>query len=127
MPHELTKVIYKRKDAPLSEKAEEYIVFVNHEEYKKWSEGGTTIPLADVVDSFQVYHSTQGNQGILGKPSKQQLENEFGSSKDVDVVEIILKKGKDQPGEGITTQTFGTNATRGSAVIDNKGKGLSGF
>ncbi|KIK67772.1 hypothetical protein GYMLUDRAFT_154528 [Collybiopsis luxurians FD-317 M1] len=126
MPHELTKVIYKRDAAP-SQKSEEFIVFVNPSEYKKWSEGGISIPLTEVVDSFQVFHSDQGNQGILGKPSKSQLENEFGTSKDVDVVEIILKKGRDQPGDGITSHTFVTNAARGSGVIDNKGKGLTGI
>ncbi|KAF5393173.1 hypothetical protein D9757_001290 [Collybiopsis confluens] len=126
MPHQLTKVIYKR-DVPLSQKSEEYIVIVNPTEYKKWSEGDKYTFFPDVVDSFQVFLSEQGNQGILGKPSKQQLENAFGTSKDTDVVEIILTKGKDQPGDGITSQTFATNQSRGSAIVDSRGKGLSGI
>jgi hypothetical protein len=43
-------------------------------------------------------------------------------------VEIILKKGKDQPGDGISTQFQAfVNPTRGSGAIDTKGKGLSGI
>ncbi|ESK95054.1 duf1960 family protein [Moniliophthora roreri MCA 2997] len=112
----LTKVIYK----PDSQSTDEYIIIVNPEEYNKWKDGDTTIPLADVVDSFQIFHSNQGNQGILRHASKQQLENEFGSSKDIDVVQKMLERGKSQPGK-ISTFTFQTNAVRGSMVIDNKG------
>ncbi|KAJ3741574.1 DUF1960-domain-containing protein [Lentinula detonsa] len=123
MPRELTKVVHK----PDPQKSEEYIIIVNPAEYKKWIQGDTSIPLSEVVDSFQVFYSTSGNQGLLGQASNQQLENHFGTSKDTDVVEIILKRGKDQPGDAISTQTFMTNATRGSGVIDSKGKGLTGI
>jgi hypothetical protein len=76
--------------------------------------------------AFQIFFSDQGAQGILGHASKQQLENVFNTSKDTECVEQILKKGKSQSGE-IHTQTFMTNATKGSAVIDSKGKGLTGI
>ncbi|KAI3615196.1 duf1960 family protein [Moniliophthora roreri] len=101
----LTKVIYK----PDSQSTDEYIIIVNPEEYNKWKDG-----------AFQIFHSNQGNQGILRHASKQQLENEFGSSKDIDVVQKMLERGKSQPGK-ISTFTFQTNAVRGSMVIDNKG------
>jgi len=122
MPHELTKVIYK----PDSQKSEEYTVIVNPDEYEKWKNGDTSISLAEVVDSFQVFFSNQGKQGILGQASKQQLENEFGTSKDVDVVQQILEKGKGQSADGITSRGL-FNETRGSGVIDSKGKGLTGI
>lgn len=66
---------------------------------------------------------------MLGQASKQQLENEFGTSKDVDVVLKILEKGKDQPSDAIGTQMRGLNDSRGGAYIDNKGsgKGTSGI
>lgn len=35
----------------------------------------------------------QGAQGTLDSASKQELENEFGTSKDEDVIEKILAKG----------------------------------
>jgi hypothetical protein len=44
------KVVYK----PDSQSTDEFMVIVNAEEYKKWIKGDKTIPLADVVDSFDV-------------------------------------------------------------------------
>jgi len=82
--------------------------------------------LADVVDSFQIFHTGQGAQGILGKPSKQQLDTVFGTHNDVEVLTIVLEKGVAQSAEGIH---YGgtTNATRGSAVVNTRGKGSTGI
>jgi len=82
-----------------------------------------------VAIAFQVFHSTQGAQGILGKPSKQQLDTIFNTTNDIDVVTAILERGKEQSGNGFSSGTGGanTNMTRGSFSIDSKGKGLSGI
>ncbi|EMD40495.1 hypothetical protein CERSUDRAFT_111087 [Gelatoporia subvermispora B] len=122
-PRSITKVVYN----PDQTHHDEFTVIVNDAEYKRWKEGDRTIPLTEVVDSFQVLHSTQGSQGILGKPSKQQLENTFGTSKDVDVVMKILEAGEPQTAHGITTGGVATNHAKGSGTIDTKGKGLSGI
>ncbi|EJF62377.1 ribosome maturation protein [Dichomitus squalens] len=118
MGRELTKIVYK----PSVEAHEEYIVIVNPQEYQRWKEGGMTIPLAEVVDSFDVFWSNQGAQGILGRPSKQQLENDFGTSKDVDVVTEILNKGKQESGKGIRTGDGVANLSKGSFAVDTKGR-----
>ncbi|KAJ6539648.1 ribosome maturation protein [Mycena capillaripes] len=98
-----SKVIYK----PDSQSTEEFTIIVNTEEYKN------SIPLADVVDSFQVFHSSQGAQGVLGKPSNQQLDTVFETHKDVDVVTIILEKGREQGTDGVASTSFtGTNPSR---------------
>ena len=60
----------------------------------------TTIPLAEVVDSFQIFFTNQGSQGKLGNASNQQLENVFGTSKDVDAITVLLQKGTLQSGKG---------------------------
>ena len=73
-----------------------------------------------------MFFTNQGTQGILGRASKQQLENVFGTSKDVDVVTQILNKGKEESGKAIRTQV-GTNVTKGSFTVDTKGKSLSGI
>ncbi|CCL98578.1 uncharacterized protein FIBRA_00579 [Fibroporia radiculosa] len=86
-----------------------------------------TIPLSEVVDSFQIFFSNQGAQGILGAPSRQQLDNEFGSHKDVDVVEQILKKGAEQSGKGYTAGTGVANFAKGSFTVDTHGKSLTGI
>lgn len=72
--------------------------------------------------AFDVFWSNQGAQGILGRPSKQQLENVFGTSKDVDVITEILNKGKQESGKGIRTGEGTTNLTKGSFSVDTKGK-----
>ncbi|KAI0660770.1 ribosome maturation protein [Cubamyces menziesii] len=120
MGRELTKVVYK----PSPESTEDFIVIVNPAEYKRWKEGGmyTTIPLTEVVDSFQVLWSNQGAQGLLGKPSNQQLDNVFGTHKDVDVITQILQKGKEESGKGIRTGEGVANLAKGSFAVDTKGK-----
>ncbi|KAF8559171.1 DUF1960-domain-containing protein [Imleria badia] len=139
MPKSVTKVVYK-PDA----QSTEFMVMVNPAEVflcvlrldgdsdvrdfaVQEMEGGRSIPLAEVVDSFEIFCSTQGSQGYLGRPSKQQLENLFGTSKDVEVVKALLEKGKEHSGEAIHSRAFSINATRGSAVLDSKGKGLTGI
>jgi len=117
----ISRVIYK----PDSQSSDEFICVVNPDEYKKYKEGDNTIPLANVVESFQIFFSNQGNQGYLGKPSKQQLENTFGSSNDVDVIKIMLEKGKEQSGEALAHGPGNMNLGRGS-LIDNKSKSTSG-
>jgi hypothetical protein len=108
----------------------------------------TTIPLAQVVDSFDIFFSNQGSQGKLGHASKQQLENTFGSSKDVDAVQALLEKGTLQSGKGMHSSALvfernkgliiyilslafasgggSQNDVRGSKVIDTKSRGTTG-
>ncbi|KAJ7780935.1 ribosome maturation protein [Mycena metata] len=112
-----SKVIYK----PDSQSTEEFTVIVNSDEYKKWKDGGervapiVSIALALVVESFDVFVSTQGAQGHLGKASNQQLDTVFGTTKDVDVVTKILKEGREQTTDGVSSSTFtGSNVSRGS-------------
>jgi len=121
MVKSITKVIYK----PDSQSSDEFICVVNPDELKKWKDGDTTIPLIQVVDSFQVFFSNQGNQGLLGKPSKQQLENTFGTSVDVDVIKLILSKGKEQASDALSSGPATLNSGR-TSLIDNKGRGTSG-
>ncbi|KAF8914224.1 DUF1960-domain-containing protein [Gymnopilus junonius] len=122
----LTKLVYK----PDSKSADEFLIIVNPDNYKKWKDGDllphSSIPLADVVDSFQVFHTQQGSQGILHSPSHQQLDNVFGTHKDVDVVKFMLEHAKEQAGT-LHEEKIGTkNAGRGSMAIDTRGKDLHG-
>ncbi|KAK7695387.1 hypothetical protein QCA50_000023 [Cerrena zonata] len=120
---QISKVVYK----PDHTRSDEYIAIVYPNEFKRWKEGETTLALTEVVDSFDVLYSTQGSQGLLGKPSNQQLDNDFGSYKDVDVITQILQKGKLETGSGINTSTVGTNMSKGSFSVDTRGKTLTGI
>ncbi|KIP12798.1 hypothetical protein PHLGIDRAFT_123868 [Phlebiopsis gigantea 11061_1 CR5-6] len=119
----LTKVVYK----PSTQSTDEFTIIVNHEEFKRWKDGGDTIPLVEVVDSFTVFFSNQGTQGILGQASKQQLENVFGTTRDDEVVRQVLEKGALQAGEGIKGNFGSTNVTMGSLSVDSRGKGTRGI
>lgn len=121
MTKALTKVVYKLDNLS----TREYMVIVNPEEYNKWKEGDTTIPLSAVVDSFAIFHSSQGHQGFLGQPSNQQLDTDFGTTKGEEVVRVILEKGKKQASDSIAaTNTTTTNKSRGSGSVD-VGRGSS--
>ncbi|KAH9965757.1 hypothetical protein BC827DRAFT_1179634 [Russula dissimulans] len=112
MGKSITKVIYK----PDPNASDVYLVIVNPVEYKKWKDG------VEVVESFEVLSSNQGPQGLLRRPSKQELDNEFGTHVDVDVVQQILEKGKEEAGESIASGKWGSkNDSKGGAFLDNRG------
>ena len=78
--------------------------------------------------AYKVFFSSQGKQGLLGLASKQQLENLFGTSRDVDVAEQLLARGVSRAGEGFSSDRIVGNLARGDMRMDNKGSGakLSG-
>ncbi|GAA5896741.1 Rtc3p [Sporobolomyces salmoneus] len=74
---------------------EEYIIIIQDKEAaEKWIAGDRTIPLVDIVDSFDVFTTGQGAQGILERPSKQVLDTVFSSTNQNDIVETVLEKGR---------------------------------
>jgi len=93
-----------------------------------------SIGLANVVDSYNIFVSTQGAQGVLGEASRQQLatvfekELEAGLPDDsfkndkwkraaaVEVIlPIILDKGREQGTGGVASNAFtGSNPSRGN-------------
>jgi ribosome maturation protein Sdo1 len=67
-------------------------------EFKK-NPSGSTVPLVDIVNSFDVFVTNKhGAQGQLNRASKAQLENEFGTHNEDDVVKKVLEKGDVQEG-----------------------------
>jgi len=109
MPKALTKVVYHPDPAT----SDEYTLIVNPVEYKKWKAGDTSIPLVEVVDSFNVFHSNQGNQGLLYTPSQQQLDTHFETHNETDVVKIVLEKGVIHSSDRIESGTSLMNPARG--------------
>lgn len=76
-----------------------------------------------------MFFSNQGSQGILGQASNQQLDSTFGTHKDVDVVEQLLKKGSAQHSDSLDSRSgqAATNIMKGSFNVDTRGKGTSGI
>lgn len=83
--------------------------------------------LKRLCTATEVFFTTQGTQGLLGKPSKQQLDNVFETHNDMEVIQQILERGRGQNADGIRSSDMGgTNMTIGSMVVDTRGKGLRG-
>ncbi|KAK7514376.1 ribosome maturation protein [Phyllosticta citricarpa] len=88
-----TKVHYQGKE-------EDFIIFVDDIQAVQNWKNDKSIPLAQVVSGWKVFVTHKhGAQGVLDGASKAALENEFGTSKDEDVVIQILEKGDVQATE----------------------------
>ncbi|KXL42874.1 hypothetical protein M433DRAFT_8741 [Acidomyces richmondensis BFW] len=73
---------------------DDFIVFVESPKAVQDWKKDSSIPLVQVANSFDVFVThRQGAQGILDRASKAQLESEFGTSREDDVVKAILEKG----------------------------------
>ncbi|QSZ35521.1 hypothetical protein DSL72_008391 [Monilinia vaccinii-corymbosi] len=104
-----TKIHYKGTKTD-----EDFIVFVDSEEdVKKWK-SDKSVPLAQVVGLFKVFVTHKhGAQGTHDEASVGQLENEFGTKVDDEVIKIILERG--EPQHGSTHEKFGSkNDSMGS-------------
>jgi hypothetical protein len=113
---QISKVVYKQD--PMSTK--EYIVIVNPEAYVSWKNGDKTIPLADVVGSFQIMTSGQGQQGIMGQVSKQEIHTVFGTNKEDEAIVMLLERGTLQAG------TLKGNDLSGRSAKGSGGSGGAG-
>ncbi|KAA8913306.1 ribosome maturation protein [Sphaerosporella brunnea] len=106
---ELPKVIYKGTE-------DDWTVMVDSvEDLEKWKTD-PTIPLAQVVSSFNVFVTyRQGVTGLLNVAPKFELENEFGTSNTDIVISKILREGKVE--KVVNTERQGiTNVTEGAMV-----------
>ncbi|KAK4555798.1 hypothetical protein LTR86_007018 [Recurvomyces mirabilis] len=98
---------------------DDFIIFVESSDAVREWKKDKSVPLAQVVSGFKVFVThKQGNQGKMDSASKGALEDEFGSSKDEDVVQQILEKGSI-----IETENSGRqgdrNITQGGTVSHN--------
>lgn len=65
--------------------------------------------------AFDIFHSGQGAQGLMGKASKQELAAAFDCSNATDALEILLTKGQLQSGDKF--KEFGSgNDGRGGRI-----------
>ena len=67
-----------------------------------------------LYEEFEIYSSNQGAQGILRRPSHQELDAVFETHNDDEVIEIILEKGVLQR-SGTFKSPLTLNVARGSA------------
>lgn len=85
-----TKVHFKGKD-------EDFVIFVDDiETARKWR-NDKSIPLAQVVSTFKVFHTNKhGAQGPYDTASNATLDNEFGTHNEEEIIKMLLEKGNIQ-------------------------------
>ncbi|KAJ1511809.1 hypothetical protein HMI54_000487 [Coelomomyces lativittatus] len=72
---------------------EEYFVVVNEGMTEKWRKD-KSIPLVDVVQSFDIFERSRGgNEGEIVHARKNQLRDVFETEHTTDILERILKDG----------------------------------
>ncbi|KAJ9616284.1 hypothetical protein H2200_000001 [Cladophialophora chaetospira] len=94
-------------------KTDDFIVFVESaEDVAKWKKD-SSIPLAQVVNSFKIMVThKQGAQGQLDEASNASLENEFGTKNEDEVIKKILTDGQAQTSEA-SERSGDRNETKG--------------
>jgi len=114
MTKSVSVLVYK----PDSQSTDEMIMIIEDAAaYKKWKDGDHSIPLVEILDGFDVYHSGQGSQGNMGKASKQTLETIFDTSNEDAIAQIMLEKGTLKASESLAGAKFGdTNVSKGTRV-----------
>jgi ribosome maturation protein Sdo1 len=86
------RVVYSSKHG--NEDSEEFFMYAEPGMVEKWKKD-STIPLVDVLQSFQVFSSnTKSPQGIAQRPSKAHLEDAFGTVDQTEIATKILMNGK---------------------------------
>lgn len=93
MPSDNTvKVVYRGSENV------EFFVIANADMVAKYR-ADKTIPLIDVVQSFDILTtSTGGNTGEAIRPAKGLLESNFNTSNQDEIVKTIIEKGEEKGG-----------------------------
>jgi len=97
-------------------KSDDFLVFVDDiEAYKRWL-NDKSVPLVEVVSTFQVFVThKQGSQGQYDTASKGSLENEFSTSVDEEVIKQVLEKGTLQQTQ-MSERQGNTNDSNGAFI-----------
>ncbi|KAK9386763.1 ribosome maturation protein [Lipomyces mesembrius] len=107
---EVAKVFYR------GENEEFMVVIQSPEDYRRYKKD-SSIPLVDVVDSFKVFVTRAGTQGIIDEASRAMLENEFGTKNPDQAIQKILKDGEFQEQKySYKTEYDSTNDSMGARV-----------
>ncbi|QIW97748.1 hypothetical protein AMS68_003266 [Peltaster fructicola] len=107
--HAITKVHYHGND-------DDFIVYADSAQAVQDWKKDSSIPLAQVVSGFKIFVSHKhGNQGVHDGASKSQLEGEFGTSNEDEVIKKILESGSIIAGEN-SARGGDRNISQGGSV-----------
>jgi len=89
----LEQLVYTPEEKTTSgDRPSTMVLMVNEEMLKKYKKD-KSIPLAEVVDSFDVLKYEMGSSGQLNRPSKAEIKEAFGTTNEDEIVQIMLNKG----------------------------------
>lgn len=72
-----------------------FCMMVSSNDYQNYKKGDTTIPIASIFDSFDVFKfEGKGKEGIMSRPSNTELKNTFQTTNDMALAEFFLKNGE---------------------------------
>ena len=90
----LEQLIYTPKNSTANEHPNTMVLMVDGEMFDKYK-GDKSIPIATVVDSYQVFkYEKPGSQGQMAAPSKSELQATFGTTNETAIVEFMLANGE---------------------------------
>ncbi|ORX92739.1 hypothetical protein K493DRAFT_285475 [Basidiobolus meristosporus CBS 931.73] len=100
----------------------EFVVYVNPDIYSKWK-SDKSIPITDVVQTFNVYVTRGGgNTGVSETPSHQELDSVFDTANNTAVVEHILLHGSLKGTSRISKPERDFNYSRGSRNVSSNAR-----
>ena len=71
------------------------VLMVDGDAYKEYRHDKKSIPMMDVLNSFQVMkYQNPGRSGCLERPSKRELQDVFGFTNEDKVAEFMLEHGE---------------------------------
>ena len=107
MPEQLTYT----PPAKVNEHPNTMVLLVDPDMLQKYRGGDTSIPLAAIVDSFEIFKfDAPGKEGRLAHPSKAELQAAFDTTNETKIVEFMLAHGQ-LPGKYRQTKDGGVSRT----------------
>lgn len=92
---EMQQLVYTPGDKQTSnDQLSTMVLMVDVPMYEKYKKDKSSVPMVNVVDSFDVLRYNNGKSGTLVRPSKAELEHVFGTSNEDEIVKIMLENGE---------------------------------
>ena len=90
----LEQLTYTPKEGLTANEHPSTMVLMVHTDQLERYRKDKTVPLVEVVDSFEVFkYETPGHSGKLAHPSKAELKNCFGTTNETEIVQFMLENG----------------------------------
>jgi ribosome maturation protein Sdo1 len=81
-------------DSHATETTVTFCMMVNSDEYAKYKQDASSVAIAEVMNSFEIFKFDHGRSGPMSTPSTRELKDVFGgTTNDMAIAEFMLKNG----------------------------------